>query len=131
MPLDARQLYDVAHAALRPLQLGRNGEAGQVACALEAADGSVVTGICIDLPCSLGFCAEQAAVAEMLKSGETAIRRIVAVHEDGEVLPPCGRCRKFLAQVDARNLEMRVVLPGLREVRLAELLPERWDERHA
>lgn len=161
MPIDARTLYDIARAALRPMELGRHGEAGQVACALETENGDVFTGICIDLPCGLGFCAEQAAAAQMLKEGTTAIRRIVAVHADDGAIPPCGRCREFLVQLDDANAETLVVLPAaavpaagrgcgdkvmgdgavrdgfakdgpsepaLREVRLAALLPERWDE---
>lgn len=161
MPIDARTLCDIARATLRPMQLGRHGEAGQVACALEAKSGDVFTGICIDLPCGLGFCAERAAAAQMLKEGQTAIRRIVAVDEDGRPIPPCGSCREFLVQLDDANVETLVVLPttaapaagsaggdevtegdaggdgsahdgpsgpALREVRLAELLPERWDE---
>ena len=133
MSLDAQKLYDIARAALRPMELGRHGEAGQVACALESASGAVYTGICIDLPCSLGFCAEQAAAAQMLKDGEASIRRIVAVHEEDGVIPPCGRCREFLIQLDDANADTLVVVPstdkaGLREMRLAELLPARWDE---
>ena len=69
MPIDARTLYDIARAALRPMELGQHGEAGQVACALETENGDIFTGICIDLPCGLGFCAEQAAAAQMLKGG--------------------------------------------------------------
>lgn len=47
--------------------------------------------------------------------------------------PPCGRCREFLVQLDNANADTLVVVPstdkaGLREVRLAELLPARWDE---
>lgn len=67
----------------------------------------------------------QAAVAEMLKARETAIDMIVAVGE-GVILPPCGRCRELLAQVDASNLGTQVILPGKRIRPLRELLPEHW-----
>lgn len=46
-----------------------------MACALETVSGAVYTGICIDVPCSIGMCAEQAAIAEMLKNGETKIKK--------------------------------------------------------
>lgn len=75
-----KDLYQIAYDTVRPVKLKKNGEAGHVACALEAADGAVYTGICIDVPCSIGICAEQAAIAEMLKHGETKIRRIIAVY---------------------------------------------------
>ena len=126
---DPHQLYEIARQTLRPMELTQYGEAGQVACALETAAGNIFTGICIDLPCSLGFCAEQAAMAEMLKAGETQIAQIIAVGEDGKVLPPCGRCREFMAQVDRRNLDALAAVSQSQAVPLKELLPNRWDDR--
>lgn len=122
-------LYTIARNTIKPVKLKKNGEAGHVACALETASGAVFTGICIDVPCSIGLCAEQAAIAEMIKHGETQIRRIVAVYEDGSILPPCGRCRELISQVDARNGETIVLVAKGREVTLNELLPERWDRK--
>lgn len=84
-------LYDTALATVKPIKLKKNGEAGHVASALETINGAIYTGVCIDVPCSIGICAEQAAIAEMLKNGETQIKRIIAVYEDGSVLAPCGR----------------------------------------
>lgn len=122
-------LYTIVRNTIKPVKLKQNGEAGHVACALETASGAVFTGICIDVPCSIGLCAEQAAIAEMIKHGETQIRRIVAVYEDGSILPPCGRCRELISQVDARNGEAIVLVAKGREVTLNELLPERWDQK--
>lgn len=122
-------LYTIARNTIKPMKLKKNGETGHVACALETASGAVFTGICIDVPCSIGLCAEQAAIAEMLKHGETQIRKIVAVYEDGSILPPCGRCRELISQVDARNGEAVVLVGKGREVTLNELLPERWDRK--
>ena len=95
---------------------------------METANGNIFTGICIDLPCSLGFCAEQAAMAEMLKAGETQIGQILAVGEEGKVLPPCGRCREFMAQIDRRNLDALAAVSQSQAVPLKELLPKRWDD---
>ena len=101
--------------------------AGGVACALESASGRVYTGINLDLACGIGTCAEHAAVAEMLKARETAIRRIVAIDDEG-VLAPCGRCRELIVQVDRANLECEVLLPGDTSLRMADLLPRAWLE---
>ena len=109
------------------MNLKKEASAGHVACALETKSGKVFTGICIDMPCSLGFCAEQAAIAQMLKSGETEISKIIAVDRKGKILPPCGRCREFISQVDEKNLETAVILPGEIECKLKDLLPDRWD----
>ncbi len=101
--------------------------AGGVAAALETATGRIYTGINLDLACGIGTCAEHAAVAEMLKSRETAIRRIVAIDDEG-VLAPCGRCRELIVQIDRRNLDCEVILPGHTKARLATLLPRAWLE---
>ena len=85
--------------------------AGGVAAALQTASGRIYTGICLDLACGIGFCAEHSAIAEMLKARETEILRIVAIDADG-VLAPCGRCRELIVQVDRRNLDCEVILPG-------------------
>ena len=61
----------------------------------------------------------------MITAGEQRIETIVAVNRDGTVLPPCGRCREFIAQVDEANADTRVILAlGVR--RLKELLPDHW-----
>ncbi len=101
--------------------------AGGVAAALETASGRIYTGINLDLACGIGTCAEHAAIAEMLKARETAIRRIVAIDDEG-VLAPCGRCRELIVQVDRRNLECEVILPGETTSRVADLLPRAWLE---
>lgn len=123
------KLYDVALHTIKPIKLKKFGEAGHVACALESETGVIYTGICVDLPCSIGFCAEQAAIAEMLKNGETKIRKIIAVYKDGSILPPCGRCREFISQLDSCNLNTLIVVKKGKEIPLGELLPERWDKK--
>ena len=70
-----KNLYQIALQTVSPIKLKKNGEAGHVGCALETVGGVVFTGICIDVPCSIGICAEQAAIAEMLKNRESCIRR--------------------------------------------------------
>ena len=63
----------------------------------------------------------------MVTAGEYRIRKVVAVsrHEDGKlyVLPPCGRCREFMRQVDEGNLEAEVVLGRKESAKLRDLLP--------
>jgi len=101
--------------------------AGAVAAALQSGSGRLYTGICLELACGIGFCAEHAAVAEMLKARETQVRRIVAVNKD-RVVAPCGRCRELLVQLDRRNLDCEVLLPDGASATLRELLPNAWLE---
>ena len=97
--------------------------AGGVAAAVLSASGRVYTGICIDTACSMGFCAEHAAVAEMLKARESQIAMVVAVGDSGVVVP-CGRCRELMWQVDPRNRAARIIVAPGQVVTLAELLPQ-------
>ena len=123
--MDPQALIDIARPLARPFAPTKDVRAGDVAAALVTAAGTVYTGVCIDTASSLGFCAEHAAVAEMVKAHEAEVAMMVAVDSRGEVIPPCGRCRELLWQLHPRNAETRVVLAGGRVRRLAELLPER------
>ena len=127
--IDWEKLEQCAKQVCNPRQLSKNSYAASVGAAIVTDRGNIYTGVCIDLPCGLGFCAEQAAAAEMLKHGETKIRRILAVNAEGRVLPPCGRCREFISQLDAENLHTLATVDEERAVPLERLLPERWDER--
>jgi cytidine deaminase len=92
--------------------------------------------VCIDTGSGTGFCAEHAAIAAMVTAGEYRITAIVAVWRDEQdrlyVLPPCGRCREFIRQIDPANLETTVILGGQRSVPLRELLPaNEWPQPEA
>jgi cytidine deaminase len=101
---------------------------GYVGAALVTEQGNVFTGINISLYCGIGFCAEHSAVAEMVKNGETAIRKIVAATAEGSVLPPCGRCREMIYQIDESNLDTAVIIGNGEKRRLRELLPHNWQD---
>jgi cytidine deaminase len=99
---------------------------GDVGCALVTEAGHVFTGVCIDAPSGMGFCAEHNAIGAMVTAGETRIRTIVAVWREGAdryVLSPCGRCRQFIYQTDKANIDTEVVLSAEEAVPLRELLP--------
>jgi cytidine deaminase len=100
---------------------------GDVAASLITDRGNLYSGVCIDTAGGTGFCAEHSAIAAMVTAGEYRISRIVAVWRDQDdrltVLPPCGRCREFIRQIDPRNLDAQVVLGLDHAVTVAELLP--------
>ncbi len=99
--------------------------AGAVSAALLTAAGNIYTGICIDLACGIGFCAEHSAVAEMLKSRESEIKAVVAVSES-RILPPCGRCRELMVQINSQNKDADVIVAPDKTIKLTELLPNGW-----
>jgi cytidine deaminase len=99
--------------------------AAGVAAAAKSRSGRVYTGVCVETSCSLGFCAEHSVIAEMLKARESEIDTIVAVC--GRVIvPPCGRCRELIRQVNSANSRTRVIVAPGKVVTLSELLPFEW-----
>jgi len=120
------ELIRAAQAALNP-HLVRDRLFGDVASALVTTKGNRYLGVCIDTGSGTGFCAEHSAIAAMVTAGEYHIARIVAVWRDEHdalyVLPPCGRCREFIRQIDDANLDTEVILGRDRSARLRELLP--------
>ena len=129
---DNDTLIALAEAKLNPRRVGDRLFA-DVACALVTTAGNTYFGVCIDTGSGTGFCAEHAAIAAMITASEYRIAKIVAVWRSHEgalhVLPPCGRCREFIRQVDASNLDTDVVLGRDRSTTLRELLPfHEWPE---
>ena len=121
------ELIQIASSLAEGFRPARTCTAGDVAAALRTVSGNVYTGICIDASCSIGFRAEHAAVAEMLKARETRIATIVAVDDEGRILPPCGRCRELLWQVDERNASTKVLIAPGQSVQLDQLLPHQYQ----
>ena len=101
--------------------------AGSFSATLFTPSGHIYSGICLDLACGIGFCAEHAAIADMLKARKTVIESIVALRADG-IVPPCGRCRELMMQVDRANRHTRVWLSDSQVIALGELLPQSWME---
>jgi cytidine deaminase len=118
-------LIDAAAAVLHPHHVdGRTF--GDVASALITDAGNLYVGVCIDTSCGTGFCAEHAAIAAMVTAREYKIAKIVAVWQGTDAIhavPPCGRCREFIRQIDPSNLNTEVVLSPSRTSTLRDLLP--------
>lgn len=123
--LTHRELIARARAVVRPRRIGKH-TTSDVGAAILAANGQVYRGVCVDVPCGIGFCAEHSAIAAMATAGEYGIVKVVAVAADGSVVPPCGRCREFMRLLDPANLDAEVVLGPERSMKLRELLPEPW-----
>ena len=121
------ELYDIAKKTLNPKKLSKNSYAGSVAAAILSESGKVYTGVCIDTPCSMGFCAEHAAIASMITAGENRIIKLIAVYKDGTIIPPCGRCREFICQIHDDNHKCEVMIKKDTIVIIDDLLPHRWQ----
>ena len=125
--MTAEELIEEARKIVGEYKLSNaDFSAGSVGAALLTAKGNVYTGIDIDVACGIGFCAEHSAIAEMLKNRETQIEMIVAANSES-IIPPCGRCRELMFQVDCKNLNTKVYLSDKKYMTLDELLPMRWE----
>jgi cytidine deaminase len=118
-----KKLYEEAYKISEDRRLGIAATCGGVASALITKSGTIYTGICIDVVCGIGFCAEHSAVAEMLKHGESEIKEIIAVVDDKRILPPCGRCRELVFQIHPNNKDTIVHLSATKHKTIKELLP--------
>jgi cytidine deaminase len=121
--LTNREMIEKACSVVGPRELFV-GEAGSVGCSLLSTSGNLYLGVCIDVGSGIGFCAEHAAIAAMVTAGETGIAKIVAVCSDETVLPPCGRCRELMYEINKGNLGWtEVILSENKTLKLKELLP--------
>ena len=103
----------------------------RVGCALETADGGLVTGCnCESASYGLTICAERVAVVKAISEGQAQFTRIAIVADTEAPTPPCGACRQILWEFGG---DLEVILANLTEVkavhRLAELLPWPFDGR--
>jgi cytidine deaminase len=103
----------------------------KVGAALEAADGTVVTGCNIEnATYGLTICAERVAMFKALSEGHRAFTRIAIVADTEAPTPPCGACRQILWEFGG-NLEVQ--LANLSEKKgahaLKDLLPLPFDAR--
>jgi len=74
----------------------------------------------------MGFCAEHSAIGAMVTAGESVIERVAVWKDDdgrGYIVPPCGRCREFMFQIDEPNLDAHVILGTEHVEPLRALLP--------
>jgi len=126
--MDNSELIRKAKEVLQERRLSEDCIAGEVGAAVLTASGNVYVGVSISAACGIGFCAEHSAIAQMVTMGESHILKVVALSMDGKFLPPCGRCREFLYQVNRGNKAAEILLSREKTVRLEELLPMRWQD---
>ncbi len=123
-----QELIEQARRVLNPREIYM-AKAGDVACALRTANGHIYLGVCLDVGSGIGFCAEHSAIAAMITAGETRIATIVAVWGENTILPPCGRCRELMYEIDEANFETTEVILGEQTVvKLKDLLPHPYNE---
>jgi len=120
-------LIKIAENALNRHETNDGRVHGDVASAVIGKNGKIYTGVCVDLP-SWGLCAERSALAAMITDKQYDFQKIVAVWKSTKtgklfVVPPCGHCRQFMAEISTANLEAEVLLGLNKSELLRNLLP--------
>ncbi len=123
-----KELIKKAKSIVKPERISYQVSFGYVGCALISASNNIYLGVNIDTGCGIGFCAEHSAIASMMTNGERRIKKIVAVSKDS-ILPPCGRCREFMYQIDEKNRNAEIIIDKNKVVRLKDLLPHPWQKK--
>jgi len=124
--IDFAELLAIAKATVGERLLSRLATAGDVAAAILTDKGNVYTGVCLDVPAGMGFCAETAAIAAMISAGESRIVKLVAhgIGEEG-ACTPCGRCRAFIDAIHDENYKCEVLMEDGSVTTIEQLLPYR------
>ena len=103
----------------------------KVGAALEAADGTIITGCNIEnATYGLTICAERVAMFKALSEGHRRFRRIAVAADTAAPTPPCGACRQILWEFGG---DLEIFLANLEDhkgtYRLKDLLPLPFDAR--
>ena len=97
----------------------------RVGAAALVDDGRVITGCNVEnASYGLSLCAECGLVSQLHDSGGGRLVAVTAVHADGAILAPCGRCRQLLLEAGGNDLLVDGASGGRT---LGELLPDSFS----
>lgn len=129
------ELYNIAVKNLKPT-FKEFIDYGGVSAAILTEDNNIYTGVCIDMSCSIGMCAERNAISSMINNGETTIKKIVCVGSKKNYMLPCGVCCEFMLQISKKNQNLEMMVSDNKIMKLKEIFPNWWgyerfkDERY-
>jgi cytidine deaminase len=129
MIITNEELIKKALTAAKRHKISKSVSSGDVGCALVTDKNHIYIGLNIAADCGIGFCAEHSAIAAMVTNHEFKIKKIVAVNYKDHILPPCGRCRELIYQVNEKNLDTKIIVGKNKTKKLKTLLPEIWQKK--
>ena len=127
------KLYNEAKKEYHPEEVSPFIDAHHVVCAIEAENGQIFTGFCIEGASGvINLCAERVAGLNMyLQTGQTVVKRLIAFRDkppkqNGGI--PCGACREFFLQLSEKNKDMEILTDyeTRKTITLNELMPGWW-----
>ena len=127
------KLYNAAKKEYHPEAVSPFIDAHNVVCAIEAENGEIYTGFCIEGACGvIALCAERVAGLNMyIQSGQTVVKRLMVFRSEPPKVNggmPCGACREFFLQLSAKNKDMEILTDykSRKTVKLNDLMPNWW-----
>lgn len=132
-------MYEQARKLYRPHEVSDFIYANHVVAAIEAEDGQIYTGFCMEGTCGVfHLCAERAALFNMYQaSGQTKVKRIIAFRDQpptgGSSGMPCGACREFIMELNPENCHTEFMMDYAKRetITMAELMPYWWGQERA
>lgn len=127
------KLYNAAKKEYHPEEISPFIEAHHVVCVIEAENGEIYTGFCIEGASGvINLCAERVAGLNMyIQSGQTVVKRMIAFRNEPPKANggmPCGACREFFLQLSDKNKDMEILTDyeNRKTVKLIDLMPGWW-----
>lgn len=128
------KLIEEAKKSYHPEEISPFITAHHVACAIEAENGEIYSGFCIEgASGAMALCAERTAWLNMyLHSGQKVAKRLVCyingVPDGKGGWTPCGACREHFLQASDKNKDMEILINAYtgETITLGELMPDWW-----
>lgn len=127
------KLYQAAKKEYHPESISPFIDAHHVVCAIQAENGEIFTGFCIEGASGvINLCAERVAALNMyIQSGQTVVKRLIAFRNNpptGENGMPCGACREFFLQLSEKNKDMEIIIDfeKRKTIKLIDVMPYWW-----
>lgn len=95
-----------------------------VGAALLGRSGRIYGGVNVENAAyPVGICAERAAIAAAVTSGERAFEALAVIADSPEACAPCGMCRQMLMEFPMERIILANTAGDLRVLTPEELLP--------
>lgn len=95
-----------------------------VGAALLGRSGRIYGGVNVENAAyPVGICAERAAIAAAVTSGERAFKALAVIADSPEACAPCGMCRQMLMEFPMERIILANTAGDLRVLTPEELLP--------
>lgn len=121
-------LYREAKNKLSTKEIPPFIESGTSACAIEAGNGQIYSGISITSNTSINVNAEKSAIISMFNDNEFTIKKIVILNELEEVIPPSTECFEYILELNIipDDIEILTDYDQKTIAKVRDLLPDWW-----